>query len=116
MKAITALVLPLFLGCGEMTPQLLPAYAHNDYLNPRPLVEALELGYRGVEADYYVVGGQLLLSHEKEDVDPEVSLRSVYLDPLRERIALLECLRRRHGLPAQHRIQGRGDGHLRGPP
>ncbi len=89
MTAALSLVLLLFSGCGELTPQLLPAYAHNDYLNPRPLEEALELGYQGVEADYFVVDGELLLSHELEDIDPEISLQSVYLDPLRERIAAM---------------------------
>ena len=89
MRSNITLVLLLLLGCGELTPQLLPAYAHNDYLNPRPLEEALELGYQGVEADYFVLDGELLLSHEPEDIDPEFSLQSVYLDPLRERIAAL---------------------------
>lgn len=36
---------------------LLPAYAHNDYLIDRPLVDALALGYRGVEADVFLVDG-----------------------------------------------------------
>jgi hypothetical protein len=53
---------------GEST--LLPAYAHNDYWNPRPLQGALEMGYRGVEADYFVIDGELLVA----------------LDPLRELI------------------------------
>ena len=34
---------------------LLLAYAHNDYRNPRPLRDALSLGYRGVEADLFRV-------------------------------------------------------------
>lgn len=35
-------------GAGQ---SLLPAYAHNDYRNERPLHDAVELGYRGVEVD-----------------------------------------------------------------
>lgn len=34
---------------------LLPAYSHNDYRNRRPLLDALELGFRGVEADVFPV-------------------------------------------------------------
>jgi hypothetical protein len=36
---------------------VLPAYAHNDYTNPQPLYDALEVGFRGVEADILLRGG-----------------------------------------------------------
>jgi len=68
------------------SPELLPAYAHNDYRNPRPLVEALERGYRGVEADYFVVNGECLLGHDRGELDPARTLRRVYLEPLRRRV------------------------------
>ncbi len=71
-------------------PALLPAYSHNDYENPRPLWGAFELGYRGVEVDYYVVGGALLVGHDKSDLRPDRTLESLYLVPLREHV-------RRHG-------------------
>ena len=41
----------------------LPAYAHNDYINTRPLHDALSLGYKGVEADVFLVEGVLRLGH-----------------------------------------------------
>lgn len=63
--------------------QLLPAYAHNDYENRHPLRDALEQGYRGVEADCYLVDGRLLVAHDRQDVRPERSLEALYLDPLR---------------------------------
>ena len=79
------------MGTGFMDPAVsapprLPAYAHNDYLNPQPLSQALHLGYRGVEADYYVVNGRLLLSHDSDDKTYGRTLQEIYLDPLRERI------------------------------
>jgi len=70
-------------------PDLLPAYAHNDYENQRPLFEALELGYRGVEADYYVVDGELLVGHDVDDLQPDRTLEALYLLPLRQRVAQL---------------------------
>lgn len=61
----------------------LPAYAHNDYLNPRPLEDALSLGYQGVEADVFLVGGTLRLGHERKKAAHGRALDSTYLEPLR---------------------------------
>lgn len=65
----------------------LPAYAHNDYENRRPLRDALDLGYRGVEADVYLVDGDLLVAHDRNEVRPGRTLASLYLDPLRALVA-----------------------------
>jgi hypothetical protein len=66
--------------------KLLPAYAHNDYLNDRPLARALELGFRGVEVDYFVVAGELRVGHELDETTPGRTIESLYLEPLRERV------------------------------
>ena len=60
----------------------LPAYAHNDYLNLRPLSDALALGYRGVEADVFLVSGKLRLGHERLDAMRGAQLETTYLAPL----------------------------------
>jgi hypothetical protein len=65
-------------------PPLLPAYAHNDYRNRRPLRDALALGYRGVEVDYVVVQGRLLVAHSRKEADPSRTLEALYLEPLRD--------------------------------
>ncbi|SDH31093.1 Glycerophosphoryl diester phosphodiesterase family protein [Lentzea fradiae] len=62
------------------------AHAHNDYEHTRPLFDALAQGFTSVEADIYLVGGELLVAHDPEDLDPSRTLRSLYLDPLRERV------------------------------
>lgn len=61
----------------------IPAYAHNDYENPRPLFDALALGYQGVEADFHLVRGALLVAHDRRRVVPERTLEALYLAPLR---------------------------------
>ena len=66
-------------------PSLIPAYAHNDYLNRRPLLDALELGFRGVEADVFRVGTDLLIGHDRRELRPGYTLSRSYLEPLRER-------------------------------
>src|SRR6185295_6693649 len=70
------------------TPTPLPhAHAHNDYEHVRPLLDALDHGYCSVEADVWLVNGQLLVAHDLKDAKPERTLQAMYLDPLRARVA-----------------------------
>ncbi|WP_435283538.1 phosphatidylinositol-specific phospholipase C/glycerophosphodiester phosphodiesterase family protein [Streptomyces koelreuteriae] len=62
------------------------AHAHNDYEHPRPLFDALDHRFGSVEADIYLVGDQLLVAHDPEDLDPSRTLESLYLDPLAARV------------------------------
>lgn len=65
---------------------LLHAHAHNDYLHQRPLLDALDHGFTSVEADVYLVEGELLVAHTRAELDPKRTLRKLYLDPLREKV------------------------------
>ena len=65
---------------------MLRAHAHNDYEHPRPLLDALDQGFCSVEADVWLVNGQLLVAHDLADVKPERTLQALYLEPLRKRI------------------------------
>ncbi|WP_442812640.1 phosphatidylinositol-specific phospholipase C/glycerophosphodiester phosphodiesterase family protein [Streptomyces sp. NBC_01210] len=72
---------------GRTGPQpLRRAHAHNDYLHERPLHDALSHGFTSVEADIFLVNGELLVAHEPADLDPTRTLRSLYLDPLLARV------------------------------
>jgi hypothetical protein len=62
------------------------AHAHNDYEHERPLLDALSHGFTSVEADIYLVDGELLVAHDPEDVVPGRTLQSLYLDPLAQRV------------------------------
>jgi hypothetical protein len=67
-------------------PVLLPkAHSHNDYLRERPLVDALERGFCSVEADIFLVDGELLVAHDRDKCSPERTLGALYLKPLWER-------------------------------
>ncbi|TDD14935.1 phosphatidylinositol-specific phospholipase C/glycerophosphodiester phosphodiesterase family protein [Nonomuraea diastatica] len=64
-------------------PEPLPrAHAHNDYEHERPLLDALDHGFTSVEADIYLVDGELRVGHDPEDLRPGRTLQSLYLDPL----------------------------------
>ncbi|WP_329377725.1 phosphatidylinositol-specific phospholipase C/glycerophosphodiester phosphodiesterase family protein [Streptomyces sp. NBC_01716] len=73
-------------GHGNGPRPLRRAHAHNDYLHERPLHDALSHGFTSVEADVFLVDGELLVAHEPETLDPTRTLRSLYLDPLRDRV------------------------------
>ncbi|GGZ45354.1 phosphatidylinositol-specific phospholipase C/glycerophosphodiester phosphodiesterase family protein [Streptomyces bluensis] len=74
-------------GDGKHGPRpLWRAHAHNDYEHPRPLFDALDHRFGSVEADIYLVEGQLLVAHDPEDLDPARTLESLYLDPLAARV------------------------------
>lgn len=62
------------------------AHAHNDYEHKRPLYDALGYGFRNVEADVYLVGGKLLVAHDRKDVKPSRTLKALYLDPLEKEV------------------------------
>jgi hypothetical protein len=73
---------PSAMAQEEPTP-LARAHAHNDYEHERPLFDALDRGFTSVEADVWLVGDQLLVAHDLVDVQPDRTLESLYLDPLR---------------------------------
>jgi len=58
------------------------AHAHNDYEHPRPLLDALQNGFRSVEADIYLIEDQLYVSHNRPKPSEFRTLQALYLDPL----------------------------------
>lgn len=92
MKRLPCLLVVLFAGlslaAGEPPPRLghphPRAHAHNDYEHQRPLLDALEHGFCGVEADVHLVEGELLVAHDPEEVRPGRTLEKLYLQPLWE--------------------------------
>ncbi|WP_405792123.1 phosphatidylinositol-specific phospholipase C/glycerophosphodiester phosphodiesterase family protein [Streptomyces sp. NBC_01506] len=87
------------------------AHAHNDYLHERPLHDALSHRFTSVEADIFLVDGELLVAHEPATLDPTRTLRSLYLDPLRARVrANGGAVYRGHHRPVQLLIDIKTDG------
>jgi hypothetical protein len=62
------------------------AHAHNDYEHEHPLVDALEHRFYSVEADVYLNGGKLVVSHLNLPWEPNRSLEQLYLEPLQARV------------------------------
>ncbi len=64
------------------------AHAHNDYEHERPLLDALENRFYSVEADFWMVDGEILIAHNqgKTKSDYKGTLQELYLDPLQKRV------------------------------
>lgn len=79
-------VLLAHLALQSQTP-LPNAHAHNDYEHERPLLDALDHGFTSVEADVFLVEGQLYVYHYLPDsVDSTRTLEELYLKPLSKRV------------------------------
>jgi hypothetical protein len=73
-------------GQQDAPRPLTHAHAHNDYEHERPLLDALAHGFCSIEADIHLQGGEILVAHDPEDVQPERTLEALYLEPLAERV------------------------------
>jgi hypothetical protein len=72
--------LPSAFAAGELSV----AHSHNDYEQPRPLAQALEAGFQSVEADVWLRGGEIVVSHM--GVLDLGRLADLYLQPLQDRV------------------------------
>jgi glycerophosphoryl diester phosphodiesterase len=74
---------------GYKAPAVWPlpeAHAHNDYEHLRPLDDALARGITSVEADVWLVDGELRVAHDLDQTQPGRTLESLYLKPLADRV------------------------------
>ncbi|MDX2147735.1 MAG: phosphatidylinositol-specific phospholipase C/glycerophosphodiester phosphodiesterase family protein [Planctomycetota bacterium] len=83
-------------GASDTGPRLvLRGHSHNDYWQTRPLLDALDLGFCSVEADVFLIEGELRVGHDVSECRPGRTLESLYLEPLLERV--LTSVARGHG-------------------
>ncbi|MFZ4506286.1 MAG: phosphatidylinositol-specific phospholipase C/glycerophosphodiester phosphodiesterase family protein [Fimbriimonas sp.] len=76
------LIASLVLGPQTWLPR---AHSHNDYEQSRPLSLALESGLGSIEADIFLIDGELRVAHDRKDTQPGRTLQTLYLDPLQAR-------------------------------
>lgn len=63
-------------------------HSHNDYEQEVPFWKAFSPGVSMVEANVFLIDGQLMVAHEKEHILQERTLERLYLDPLKESLEL----------------------------
>jgi glycerophosphoryl diester phosphodiesterase len=86
------------------------AHAHNDYDHLRPLYDALDRGFNSVEADVWLIDGELRVAHDLADARPGRNLENLYLEPLAQRVAANGGQVYRHGRDFQLLIDIKSDG------
>jgi len=74
-----------YQGGADIVP-LPRTHAHNDYMHERPLYDALAAGFCSIEADVFLVDGDLFVAHDADKIKSDRTLRALYLDPLRQRV------------------------------
>ncbi|KPV72176.1 uncharacterized protein RHOBADRAFT_47018 [Rhodotorula graminis WP1] len=94
MAAISGLLvqsgLPQLNYPTSLTKGIVPKniHSHNDYTRPVPLLDALAVGAKSVEADIHLVEGKLLVGHKSVSLTSSRTLEELYLDPILEIIKL----------------------------
>lgn len=75
------------ITCYSFSQIPLPgSHAHNDYMNDRPLMDALDLGFTSIEIDVCLYKNSLRVSHNPVFLSLKHTLQELYLDPLVRRI------------------------------
>lgn len=57
-------------------------HSHNDYKQNIPLLRAYYAGMGSIEADVFLRDGQLYVAHELKEINPLLTLKKQYLEPL----------------------------------
>ncbi len=78
------LVVFVFLSREAFSQQDFKLHSHNDYLRTVPFWEAFGAGSASIEVDVILQNGELLAAHEKESIQPERTLKSLYLEPIQK--------------------------------
>lgn len=68
------------------------AHSHNDYEQKLPFQTAYNEQFGSMEADIYLIDGNLLVSHEKKNADVNRTLENMYLQPIAENASKIKQL------------------------
>ena len=88
-------------GNTGTTTREIRIHSHNDYAQKRPFWGAYEAGADSIEADVFLVDGELLVAHSRKGLKKVNTLRRLYLEPLREVMRKNGGRARANGKPLQ---------------
>ena len=88
-------------GNTGTTAREIRIHSHNDYAQKRPFWGAYEAGADSIEADVFLVDGELLVAHSRRGLKKANTLRRLYLEPLREVMRKNGGRARANGKPLQ---------------
>ncbi|HSF53626.1 MAG TPA: alkaline phosphatase [Algoriphagus sp.] len=76
--------LVFFLPLASFSQHDFKLHSHNDYLRNVPFWEAFGAGTTSIEVDVILQDGSLMVAHERESIKPELTLKSLYLEPIQK--------------------------------
>ena len=96
--AVTAIALYLTVRPGHSNAQPLHytvanTHSHNDYEQPTPFWMAWQNQFGSIEADIWLVGGKVLIGHNREELKAGRTLEEYYIKPLEA------CIEKNNGHP-----------------
>ena len=68
-------------GVAAAQPPVL-IHSHNDYCRRAPFWQAYAQGVYSIEADVFLHDGRLLVGHDVEDLSPDMTFESLYVEPV----------------------------------
>ncbi len=77
------LIFAVMAKATELSLVVTSGHSHNDYQQTRPLWDAIENKFISIEVDIHLVGQALLVGHDEDDLNENLTLQSLYLNPLR---------------------------------
>lgn len=85
MKKIAPLLLLLLsVVSAQASEKQLFLHSHNDYYRDAPFYDAYNLGFNSIEADVFLVDGELYVAHDKNEIKQENTLMKLYIEPIIE--------------------------------
>lgn len=84
---VISVLLTTTLLAQQSFPLVYQGHSHNDYTHKRPLFDALDAGFMSIEVDVFHRNGDIMVAHYALSIKKEHTLRNLYLEPLRKRVA-----------------------------
>ena len=84
MKKSLLTILLLLIVLYQVPAQYttLNAHSHNDYENDIPFRLAYDNHFGSIEADIWAIDGELYVAHNKNEIQPSMTLDSLYIQPV----------------------------------
>lgn len=59
-------------------------HSHNDYLQKKPLLRALKANAKSIEADVFLIDGEIYVAHTRNEVNKKNTFEQLYVLPLKQ--------------------------------
>lgn len=79
---IVGLLYPAMYTSGQSYQTIKNAHSHNDYFRNVPFYTAYSQRFSSIEADLFAIDGELYVAHERNQITPSRTFRSLYLEPI----------------------------------